>query len=70
MWSKDFSQRTSFTDEIYDSFEEAQDKCREFQQSLASHMRAGIEEVNSDLIATGSYWELIRGALEKKTDDE
>ena len=66
MFSKDFSQRTSFLDKVYDSFEEAQNKCREFQRDLASHMRAGIEEVNSDLVATGSYWELFRGNFDKK----
>ena len=66
MWSDDFSQRTSFIDKVYDSLEEAEIECREFQRDLASHMRAGIEEVNSDLVATGPYWELFRGQLEKK----
>jgi hypothetical protein len=66
MWNNSFSQRTSFLDKVYDSFEEAEAECREFQRDLASHMRAGIEEVNSDLVATGSYWELFRGNFEKK----
>lgn len=74
MWSKDFSQRTSFLDKVYDSFEEAEAECREFQMDLASHMRAGIEKVkfdsDSNLIKLGSYWELFRGAFEKKSDDE
>ena len=66
MFSKDFSQRNSFIDKVYNSLEEAETACREFQRDLASHMRAGIEEVNSDLVATGPYWELFRGNFEKK----
>lgn len=66
MWSDSYDKRTSFTDKVYNSLEEAEPACREFQRDLASHMRAGIEEVNSDLVATGPYWELFRGQLEKK----
>lgn len=73
MWNDIFSQRTSFPDETYNSFDEAQEKCREFQRSLASHMIAGIEEVRfvpgSSSVKTGSYWELHRGQIEKKTDE-
>lgn len=72
MWNDNISQRSSFLDEAYYSFEEAQDRCREFQKSLASHMIAGIEEVcfasGSSSVKTGSYWELHRGQFEKKTD--
>lgn len=71
MFNDSFSQRTSFLDETYSSFDEAQGKCREFQKTLASHMRAGIEEVKfppgADPVKTGSYWELHRGQFEKKT---
>ena len=66
MWNDDYNNRNSFIDEVYNSLEEAEPACREFQRDLASHMRAGIEEVNSDLVATGPYWELFRGQLEKK----
>lgn len=73
MFSDNLSQRTSFSDEAYCSLEEAQDKCREFQRDLASHMIAGIEKVfsvpGSDPIKTDSYWELHRGQFEKKTDE-
>lgn len=74
MWNKSFSQRTAFLNKVYDSFEEAEAECRKFQMELASHMRAGIEKAkfdsDSNLIRLGSYWELFRGALEKKSDDE
>jgi len=73
MFSDNISQRTSFSDEAYCSLEEAQDKCREFQRDLASHMIAGIEKVKFSPgavpIKTGSYWELHRGEFEMKSDE-
>lgn len=73
MWNDSFSRRTSFPDETYNSFAEAQKKCREFQRSLASHMIAGIEKVcfapDSSFVKTGSYWELHRGEFEMRTGE-
>ncbi len=72
MFGEDYSQRSSFPDETYGSLEEAKGKCREFVYSLASHMRAGIEEVysvpGSEAVKTGAYWELFRGEFLERTD--
>ena len=72
MFGEDYSLRSSFPDETYDSMEEAKVKCREFVRSLASHMRAGIEEIYSEpgceAVKTGAYWELFRGEFLERTD--